>query len=176
MHPIAGRVKGARKGQRIVLFARSGMWWVQPLAADPFTKIQPDSRWRSTTHPGSAYAALLVSFFIIKVGLEILWGALREMADTAPAPDVIDSIMDCIRSVPNVIEVHDLKVRIVGGRYSMSVHVVVDPMLTLAEGHRAAEEVEQCLISEVDAMEEVVVHIDPAQSPEKIPEARDRSE
>jgi hypothetical protein len=34
---IGGRVTGARPGQRIVLFARSGVWWVQPLASRPFT-------------------------------------------------------------------------------------------------------------------------------------------
>jgi hypothetical protein len=56
---IAGRVNGARPGQRIVLFARSGVWWVQPAANEPFTTIQGDSTWRSFTHPGSAYAAVL---------------------------------------------------------------------------------------------------------------------
>jgi len=60
LHPIEGRVTGARPGQRVVLFARSGVWWVQPLAQQPFTAIQADSRWKNSTHPGSAYAALLV--------------------------------------------------------------------------------------------------------------------
>ena len=58
--PIEGRVNRARPGQRIVLFARSGVWWVQPLVERPFTIIQQDSTWKSSTHPGSAYAALLV--------------------------------------------------------------------------------------------------------------------
>jgi hypothetical protein len=58
--PIAGRVIGARAGQRIVLFAKSGIWWVQPTAAEPFTAIQPNATWASTTHPGTEYAALLV--------------------------------------------------------------------------------------------------------------------
>ena len=57
---IEGRVKGARPGQKIVLFARSGVWWVQPFADRPFTAIQDDSAWKSSTHPGTAYAALLV--------------------------------------------------------------------------------------------------------------------
>jgi hypothetical protein len=60
LEAIAGRVKGARPGERIVLFALSGVWWVQPEMDRPFTTIQPDSRWTSSTHPGSAYAALLV--------------------------------------------------------------------------------------------------------------------
>ena len=57
---IEGRVRGARPGQQIVLFARSGAWYVQPLADQPFTQIQPDTKWRSPTHLGTEYAALLV--------------------------------------------------------------------------------------------------------------------
>jgi len=60
LNTIEGRVTGARSGQRIVLFARSGVWWVQPLAEQPFTVIQADSTWKNSTHPGNAYAALLV--------------------------------------------------------------------------------------------------------------------
>lgn len=58
--PIAGRVTGARAGQQIVLFARAGIWWVQPTIDEPFTSIQPDSTWTSSTHLGTEYAALLV--------------------------------------------------------------------------------------------------------------------
>lgn len=57
---IEGRVSQARPGQRIVLFARWGPWWVQPLADQPFTTIQPDSTWRNSTHFGTEYAAALV--------------------------------------------------------------------------------------------------------------------
>jgi len=57
---IEGRVVRARPGQQIVLFARWGPWWVQPLTDQPFTKIQPDSKWSSSTHLGTEYAALLV--------------------------------------------------------------------------------------------------------------------
>jgi hypothetical protein len=60
MEIIEGRVKGARPGERIVLFSRSGRWWVQPFADQPFTAIQPDATWKSSTHPGAAYGALLV--------------------------------------------------------------------------------------------------------------------
>jgi hypothetical protein len=59
---IEGRVTGALPGQRIVLLARSGVgvWWVQPFADQPFTTIQPDLTWNSSTHLGTEYAALLV--------------------------------------------------------------------------------------------------------------------
>jgi hypothetical protein len=58
--PIAGRVSGARDGQRIVLYARSNVWWVQPFTNKALTTIQPDSTWKSETHLGTEYAALLV--------------------------------------------------------------------------------------------------------------------
>lgn len=57
---IEGRVIGARPGQRIVLFAHWGTWWVQPRVDQPFTIIKPDSTWRNSTHLGTQYAALLV--------------------------------------------------------------------------------------------------------------------
>ena len=57
---IEGRVPGARPGQQIVLYARSGTWWLQPLVSQPFTKIGPNSKWTNATHLGTEYAALLV--------------------------------------------------------------------------------------------------------------------
>lgn len=57
---IEGRVAGARPRQQIVLYAKSGAWWVQPLVSQPFTKIAPTSKWSNATHLGTEYAALLV--------------------------------------------------------------------------------------------------------------------
>src|SRR5882724_12546003 len=39
---VAGRVEGARPGQQIVVYARSGPWWVQPWPDKPFIPIKPD--------------------------------------------------------------------------------------------------------------------------------------
>jgi hypothetical protein len=57
---ISGRVTGARPGQQIVVYARSGPWWVQPWPDKSLIPIQPDSTWSTTTHLGFEYAALLV--------------------------------------------------------------------------------------------------------------------
>src|SRR5215831_1567008 len=47
--PVAGRVKGARADQRVVLYAKSGTtWWVQPFRSRPFTAIERDSTWKTT--------------------------------------------------------------------------------------------------------------------------------
>src|ERR1700723_901531 len=58
---ISGRVSGARPGQRVVVYAKSGPWWVQPWPEQPFIPIEPDSTWETQTHLGFEYAALLVN-------------------------------------------------------------------------------------------------------------------
>jgi len=57
---ISGKVTGASSGQRVVLYARSGAWYVQPFVETPFTPLNPDGTWSSSTHLGTEYAALLV--------------------------------------------------------------------------------------------------------------------
>jgi hypothetical protein len=51
---IEGRITDARPGQRLVLYARSSVWWVQPSANMPFTEIRGDSTFSAKTHLGKA--------------------------------------------------------------------------------------------------------------------------
>jgi hypothetical protein len=57
---IEGRATDTRPDQQIVLYAHSGIWYIQPFANRPFTKIQADSTWKNSTHLGTEYAALLI--------------------------------------------------------------------------------------------------------------------
>jgi hypothetical protein len=57
---IEGLVKGGRTGQQLVLYSRSGRWWAQPLASNPFTTLRTNFHWSNATHLGTEYAALLV--------------------------------------------------------------------------------------------------------------------
>lgn len=100
---IRGRVLRARAGQRIVLFARSGGWWVQPFANQPFTSIQSDGSWSNSTHLGTEYAVVLVdaeyqppalSAAAPKTGkgviaVEIVKGAGPASEAVEPAPKII---------------------------------------------------------------------------------------
>ena len=57
---IEGVVTNTKAGQHIILYARSGLWWVQPFADRTTTNILPAGSWRNSTHLGTEYAALLV--------------------------------------------------------------------------------------------------------------------
>ena len=57
---ISGKVAGEiTPGLKVVIYARADAWYIQPL---PYTThlIEPDGTWKSWTHTGSNYAALVV--------------------------------------------------------------------------------------------------------------------
>jgi hypothetical protein len=86
---IEGRVKGASPGQKIVLYAKIGKWWVQPLVDQPMTDLRPNFSWTNATHLGTHYAALLVKdSYRPSNGLESLPEADDEVLAVAVVPGV----------------------------------------------------------------------------------------
>src|SRR5579864_1257347 len=58
---IEGYATGVRTGERIVVYSKiDGRWGLQPPSGQPFTNIESDGRWRTSTLLGIEYAALLV--------------------------------------------------------------------------------------------------------------------
>lgn len=129
---------------------------VAVLAGVTLAQIKPS--W----HIFDAFAALLVSFFIIKVGLEILADTFRELSDAAPSPETLGNIRQCALSAEGVMGVHDLRVRTSGGLHQLEIHIVVDASLTVKEGHGIAKDVEACLVNDIDDVGRAIVHVDPA--------------
>ncbi len=119
------------------------------------------ARIRPQWHILDSYAALLVSFFIVKVGLEILRDAIRELTDTAPPPSVLNRIEQVIGQVPGVLAHHDLRVRTSGGRIQMEVHIVVSGDLSVTRGHDIAKAVERTLGEQIETLNQVTIHVDP---------------
>lgn len=126
------------------------------------TLINPD--W----HILDSFAALLVSFFIVKVGLNIIADCIGEFTDAAPKTEELNKIEACICGVEGVIDMHDLRVRTSGGRIQMETHIVVNGQLTVNQGHRIAKRVERCLNEEIENLDRVIVHVDPSVSEEMV--------
>ncbi|MBW2066640.1 MAG: cation transporter [Deltaproteobacteria bacterium] len=108
-----------------------------------------------------AYAALLVSLFIIKVGIDILKNALQEFTDKAPDPQVLEKMQECIETVDGVRGLHDVRVRTSGGMHQMEAHIVINGELSVAEGHRIADIVRRKLLKEIPDISRVIIHVDP---------------
>lgn len=112
-------------------------------------------------HILDSFAALLVSFFIIKVGLSVVGSTIRELSDAAPRPEVMNRINQCALGVTGVMDTHDLRVRTSRGLLLVEIHIVVDGSLSVIEGHKIAKIVEHCLSDEVEALDRVIIHVDP---------------
>jgi hypothetical protein len=58
---IEGHATGIRPGERIVVYSKTdGRWGLQPPSGQPYTNIERDGRWQTSTLLGIDYAALLV--------------------------------------------------------------------------------------------------------------------
>ncbi len=108
-----------------------------------------------------AIAAVLVGLMVAKIGWNLGWGAIQELADAGLEEEHLQEIRDVIGNVSGVKSVHMLRTRKLGGHAMADVHVQVDPWLSVSEGHRVAEVVQYGLIDKIDLLEDVTVHIDP---------------
>jgi cation diffusion facilitator family transporter len=108
-----------------------------------------------------AIAAILVAVMIARIAWELGSEAVRELVDTGLEQERIDAIRETIRSVGGVRDIHMLRTRKHGGQASADVHVLVDPRVSVSEGHMISVLVEQRLKRQIDEITDVTVHIDP---------------
>lgn len=108
-----------------------------------------------------ALAAVVVAAMIGHIGWELVWGALNELVDAALEPEKVERLSDVIQAVEGVRAMHMLRTRRMGHEALADVHILVDPYVSVSEGHQISEFVRQTVIREFDEINDVTVHIDP---------------
>jgi hypothetical protein len=108
-----------------------------------------------------AVAAVIVGVMIAKIGWKVGWESIHELADTALDEGRVAVIRETIRKVGGVRDLHMLRTRSMGGHATADVHVLVEPRISVSEGHLISVLVEQALKREIEEIEDVTVHIDP---------------
>ena len=108
-----------------------------------------------------ALAAVAVALMVARIGWELLWKSLQELIDTALDPEKVEAIRKIIMAVNGVRTCHMLRTRHSGSDALVDVHILVDPALSVSEGHQIGEAVRWRLIKTVDEVSDVTVHIDP---------------
>jgi len=105
--------------------------------------------------------ALVLSAFLIVAAGQIMWTAANELIDRAPSRAIIDAIEGAIRDTSGVRGHHAVRARQIGGKVTMDVHVLVDPSLTVRQGHDIASAVQE-RVKEADGnIVDVNVHVEP---------------
>lgn len=108
-----------------------------------------------------AIAAVLVGCMIIKMAVQFGWHSIRELVDTGLDEQILTTIKNCINSVPGVCELHQLRTRLLAGNIFLDVHIIVDPKLSVSEGHYIGQQVHVRLLKDIPNIADVIVHIDP---------------
>jgi len=108
-----------------------------------------------------ALAAVAVALMIAKIGWDLLWKALQELIDTALDPEMVEQIRNTIMAVDGVRTCHMLRTRHSGSDALVDVHILVEPGLSVSEGHQIGEAVRARLMAGVEEVSDVTVHIDP---------------
>ncbi|MGD8236561.1 MAG: cation diffusion facilitator family transporter [Chromatiales bacterium] len=116
-----------------------------------------------------AIAAVGVALMVAKIGWDLGWESLHELADRALEEERVAKIRTAILAVDGVRHLHLLRSRKVGHEALVDVHVQVDPWLSVSEGHMIAIAVEEAAKASLDEVTDVTVHIDPEDDEESPP-------
>ncbi len=115
--------------------------------------------------PGWAFVdhltALVLGAFLLVVAVRILRDSAAELIDRAPRAETLDAIRRAVADTHGVRDHHAVRARHVGGKVSMDIHVLVDPELTVRDGHDIATAVEQRVRRADPSVLDVVVHVEP---------------
>ncbi len=108
-----------------------------------------------------AVAAVIVGLMIAKAGWDLAAESIHELVDTALEPERLEAIRNAILEVEGVGALHMLRTRRMGSEALVDVHIMVDPTISVSEGHQLSEKVRWHLIHTIDEVADVTVHIDP---------------
>jgi cation diffusion facilitator family transporter len=105
-------------------------------------------------------AAAIVGFMVARMGWIFGWDALQDLSDRALDQATADDLRALVLSTPGVREVHELRTRKMGDLAIVDAHILVDPLISVSEGHYIAESARAQLLTDsrvVDAL----IHVDP---------------
>jgi cation diffusion facilitator family transporter len=108
------------------------------------------------------WAALLASAVIGFNGARLLRGALNELMDRSPSGDIVQRIREVAKATAGVEGIEKCFVRKMGYQFFVDIHVEVDPELSVRASHGIAHAVKARICSELPAVYDVLVHIEPA--------------
>ncbi|MGR9099275.1 MAG: cation diffusion facilitator family transporter, partial [Gammaproteobacteria bacterium] len=108
-----------------------------------------------------AVAAVIVALMIAKIGLSLVLESLKELVDTSLPDSYVREIRGEIMAIDGVRGIHLLRTRKMGEDAYLDVHIVVNPRISVSEGHLIADFVRDELKDKFDDIVDVLVHIDP---------------
>lgn len=107
-------------------------------------------------------AAVVAAVVIAVNALLLLRPALAELIDTAPDPEMSQTVRDIALRVPGVLGTHKCRVRKVGFVYFVDLDVLCSPDESIRHGHEVAHNVGERIHEALPEVAKVLVHVEPA--------------
>ena len=106
-------------------------------------------------------AAVVVSFFIMKVAVQLLKPCVDELTEKSLPDEIEKEICLIAENTPGVSAIHNLRTRRIGNHYAIEMHVRMDGHLTLYEAHAKASVIENKLKEKYGNETHVGIHVEP---------------
>ncbi len=115
-------------------------------------------------------AAAVVGVMIAHMGGKFALEAMSELIDTGLSAEEVEAIRATLQATHGVRGLHDLRTRKMADNALVDAHILVDPKISVSEGHYIAEAARQAVLRQHHVMD-VMVHIDPEDDMQTKPNA-----
>jgi cation diffusion facilitator family transporter len=105
-------------------------------------------------------AAAIVGFIVARMGWTFGWDALQDLSDRALDEAAAADIRTLLLATPGVRDVHELRTRKTGDFALVDAHILVDPLISVSEGHYIAESARSRVLADKRVLD-ALIHVDP---------------
>ena len=105
-------------------------------------------------------AAAIVGFMVARMGWMFGWDALQDLSDRALDDAAAGDVRKLLMSTPGVRDVHELRTRKMGDLALVDAHILVDPLISVSEGHYIAETARARILTDSRVLD-ALIHVDP---------------
>lgn len=106
----------------------------------------------------------VVAIMITKAAWDIAHGSFVELFDYAPPPEVLAEIEAIADEEAEVILVHDLRVRTIGGAYHITMNMELDSHKTIGESHAIVTRIKERIQTQLPDIFAILIQVAPAGS------------
>jgi len=105
-------------------------------------------------------AAAIVGFMVARMGWVFGWDALQDLSDRALDEATAADLRALLMGTPGVLDVHEMRTRKTGDLALVDAHILVDPLISVSEGHYIAETARARLLTDSRVFD-ALIHVDP---------------
>jgi divalent metal cation (Fe/Co/Zn/Cd) transporter len=107
------------------------------------------------------WGAVAACTVIVTNAFLIVRTSVYDATDRAVSPELRDSISAAAAAQPGVTKIEKCLVRKSGTKLFVELHVEIDPLITIGQGHAIGHQVKAALLAANPRIQDVVVHLEP---------------